>query len=97
MLAEPSILITGGAGSFGKAFVKTVLQRYQQHPRAPGYSLHGGALRQRDGQSRLGDSLLSGETPDRGDGFDAPSLRRIERPVSQHRESLLRAWNEYFA
>ena len=32
----------------------------------------------------------------RNDGFDAPSLRRIERLVSQHRETLLRAWNEYF-
>src|SRR3989339_272824 len=28
MLSDKSILITGGTGSFGKAFVKTVLQRY---------------------------------------------------------------------
>ncbi len=28
MLSEKSILITGGTGSFGKAFVKTVLERY---------------------------------------------------------------------
>jgi hypothetical protein len=33
----------------------------------------------------------------RNDGFDAPSLRRFERLVRQHRESFLRAWNEYFA
>ncbi|MEA3642086.1 MAG: DUF4160 domain-containing protein [Lamprobacter sp.] len=40
-------------------------------------------------------------TPDvqlaRNDGFDAPSLRRFERLVRQHRERFLRAWNEYFA
>lgn len=28
MLSDKSILVTGGTGSFGKAFVKTVLQRY---------------------------------------------------------------------
>ena len=28
MLTDKSILITGGTGSFGKAFVRTVLQRY---------------------------------------------------------------------
>jgi FlaA1/EpsC-like NDP-sugar epimerase len=28
MLSDKSILITGGTGSFGKAFVNTVLQRY---------------------------------------------------------------------
>jgi FlaA1/EpsC-like NDP-sugar epimerase len=28
MLSDKSILITGGTGSFGKAFVKTVLARY---------------------------------------------------------------------
>ncbi|MFO8084807.1 MAG: polysaccharide biosynthesis protein [Desulfobacterales bacterium] len=28
MLNNKSILITGGTGSFGKAFVKTVLERY---------------------------------------------------------------------
>ncbi|MHC9753573.1 polysaccharide biosynthesis protein, partial [Corynebacterium diphtheriae] len=28
MLSDKSILITGGTGSFGKAFVKTVLERY---------------------------------------------------------------------
>lgn len=33
----------------------------------------------------------------RNDGFDAPSLRRIERLVRQHRQSFLRAWNEYFS
>ncbi|WP_083829313.1 DUF4160 domain-containing protein [Thiocapsa marina] len=31
------------------------------------------------------------------DGFDAPSLRRIERLVRQHREYFVRAWNEYFS
>lgn len=40
-------------------------------------------------------------TPDvqlaRNDGFDAPSLRCIERLVRQHREHVLRAWNEDFA
>ena len=33
----------------------------------------------------------------RNDGFDARCLRRIERLLRQHREFLLRAWNEYFA
>ncbi|MFB1490758.1 MULTISPECIES: DUF4160 domain-containing protein [unclassified Thiocapsa] len=33
----------------------------------------------------------------RNDGFDASSLRRIEKQVRQHRETFLRAWNEYFA
>jgi len=30
MLLGKSILITGGAGSFGKKFVKTILTRYPQ-------------------------------------------------------------------
>jgi UDP-N-acetylglucosamine 4,6-dehydratase/5-epimerase len=38
MLAKKSILITGGTGSFGKAFVKTVLQRYPEVRRLVVYS-----------------------------------------------------------
>ena len=38
MLAESNILITGGTGSFGKAFVKTVLQRYPHIQRLVVYS-----------------------------------------------------------
>jgi FlaA1/EpsC-like NDP-sugar epimerase len=30
MLNNKSVLITGGTGSFGRAFVKSVLQRYPQ-------------------------------------------------------------------
>lgn len=30
MLSNKSILITGGTGSFGKAFVRTVLERYPE-------------------------------------------------------------------
>ena len=30
MLNHKSVLVTGGTGSFGKAFVRTVLQRYPQ-------------------------------------------------------------------
>ena len=38
MLAERSILVTGGTGSFGKAFVKTVLERYPNIKRLVIYS-----------------------------------------------------------
>jgi len=30
MLAGKSVLVTGGTGSFGKAFVRTVLERFPQ-------------------------------------------------------------------
>lgn len=30
MLTDKSILVTGGTGSFGKAFVRTVLERYPE-------------------------------------------------------------------
>ncbi|WP_295407565.1 DUF4160 domain-containing protein [uncultured Thiocystis sp.] len=32
----------------------------------------------------------------RNDGFDAPTLRKLEKLVSFHQERLQRAWNEYF-
>jgi UDP-N-acetylglucosamine 4,6-dehydratase/5-epimerase len=38
MLSQQSILITGGTGSFGKAFVKTVLERYPDVKRLVIYS-----------------------------------------------------------
>lgn len=38
MLNDKSILITGGTGSFGKAFVKTILQRYPDIKRLVVYS-----------------------------------------------------------
>ena len=33
----------------------------------------------------------------RNDGFDAPTLRRIERLVTKYRNQLEGSWNEYFA
>lgn len=39
MLNNKSILITGGTGSFGKAFVKTVLERYPAVKRLVMFSL----------------------------------------------------------
>ena len=38
MLNNKSVLVTGGTGSFGKAFVKTVLQRYPDIKRLVIYS-----------------------------------------------------------
>ncbi len=38
MLNDKSILITGGTGSFGRAFVKTILSRYPQIKRLVVYS-----------------------------------------------------------
>ena len=38
MLSGKSILITGGTGSFGRAFVKTVLNRYPEVKRLVIYS-----------------------------------------------------------
>jgi UDP-N-acetylglucosamine 4,6-dehydratase (inverting) len=38
LLQDKSILVTGGTGSFGRAFVRTVLQRYPSIPRLVVYS-----------------------------------------------------------
>jgi UDP-N-acetylglucosamine 4,6-dehydratase (inverting) len=74
MLQNKSILVTGGTGSFGKAFVRTVLQRYPQVRRLVVYS-----------RDELKQYEMASLFPDReypclrffiGDIRDEPRLRR---------------------
>lgn len=74
MLESKSILITGGTGSFGKAFVKTVLKRYPKIRRVVVYS------RDELKQSEMNEELSSEQHPGLryfiGDIRDEARLRR---------------------
>jgi len=74
MLESKSILITGGTGSFGKAFVKTVLKRYSSIRRLVVYS------RDELKQSEMSEEFSSLQHPGLryfiGDIRDEPRLRR---------------------
>jgi UDP-N-acetylglucosamine 4,6-dehydratase/5-epimerase len=74
MLESKSILVTGGTGSFGKAFVKTVLERYPKIRRVVVYS------RDELKQSEMHEELSSQQHPGLryfiGDIRDEARLRR---------------------
>ncbi len=74
MLNNSSILITGGTGSFGKAFVKTVLARYPQVRRLVIYSRD--ELKQFEMQQVFSDREYSGLRYFIGDIRDEARLRR---------------------
>jgi UDP-N-acetylglucosamine 4,6-dehydratase/5-epimerase len=74
MLNDKSILITGGTGSFGKAFVKTVLERYPGIRRLVVYSRD--ELKQYEMAQKFPDSLYPGIRYFIGDVRDEPRLRR---------------------
>jgi UDP-N-acetylglucosamine 4,6-dehydratase len=74
MLNDTSILITGGTGSFGKAFVKTVLTRYPRVKRLVIYSRD--ELKQFEMQQAFSDSEYPGLRYFIGDIRDEARLRR---------------------
>lgn len=74
MLDEKSILITGGTGSFGKAFVDTVLKRYPKVRRLVVYSRD--ELKQYEMAQRWSTSKHSGLRYFIGDMRDQDRLRR---------------------
>lgn len=74
MLNDTSILITGGTGSFGKAFVKTVLTRYPRVKRLVVYSRD--ELKQFEMQQAFSDSDFPGLRYFIGDIRDESRLRR---------------------
>jgi UDP-N-acetylglucosamine 4,6-dehydratase/5-epimerase len=74
MLSDKSILITGGTGSFGKAFVKTVLARYPQVRRLVIYSRD--ELKQFEMAQVFSDRKYPGLRYFLGDIRDEPRLRR---------------------
>jgi UDP-N-acetylglucosamine 4,6-dehydratase len=74
MLNDTSILITGGTGSFGKAFVKTVLTRYPRVKRLVIYSRD--ELKQFEMQQAFSDSEYPGLRYFIGDIRDESRLRR---------------------
>lgn len=74
MLSNSSILITGGTGSFGKAFVKTVLQRYPDVKRLVVYSRD--ELKQYEMCQEFSDSQYAGLRYFIGDVRDEARLRR---------------------
>jgi UDP-N-acetylglucosamine 4,6-dehydratase len=74
MLSKKSILITGGTGSFGKAFVRTVLARYPDVKRVVVYSRD--ELKQFDMAQEFPDSAHPGLRYFIGDIRDEPRLRR---------------------
>ena len=74
MLKNKSILITGGTGSFGKAFVKTVLQRYPEIRRLVVYSRD--ELKQFEMSQEFSDSTYPGLRYFIGDVRDEARLRR---------------------
>jgi len=74
MLNDKSILITGGTGSFGKAFVKTVLGRYPDIRRLVVYSR--GELKQFEMAQLFPDSQYKGIRYFIGDVRDQDRLRR---------------------
>lgn len=74
MLADKSILITGGTGSFGKAFAKTVLARYPDIKRLVIYSRD--ELKQFEMAQTFSDRQHRGLRYFIGDIRDEPRLRR---------------------
>lgn len=74
MLSDKSLLITGGTGSFGKAFVKTVLLRYPDIKRLVVYSR--GELKQFEMAQQFPDSKYKGIRYFIGDVRDQDRLRR---------------------
>jgi UDP-N-acetylglucosamine 4,6-dehydratase/5-epimerase len=74
MLTNKSILITGGTGSFGKAFVKTVLERYPDIKRLVVFSRD--ELKQFEMEQEFSDKKYAGLRYFIGDIRDEPRLRR---------------------
>ncbi|WP_426208446.1 UDP-N-acetylglucosamine 4,6-dehydratase (inverting) [Massilia sp. TWP1-3-3] len=74
MLNNKSILITGGTGSFGKAFVRTVLQRYPDIKRLVIFSRD--ELKQYDMAQEFSDTKYTGIRYFIGDVRDEARLRR---------------------
>lgn len=74
MLANKSILITGGTGSFGKAFVKTLLERYPTIKRLVVFSRD--ELKQFEMEQQFSGKQYSGLRYFIGDVRDQPRLRR---------------------
>lgn len=74
MLADKSILITGGTGSFGKAFVKTVLSRYPDIKRLVVFSRD--ELKQFEMAQEFPESQYRSIRYFIGDVRDEPRLRR---------------------
>ncbi len=74
MLSDKSILITGGTGSFGKAFVNTVLQRYPAIKRLVVFSRD--ELKQFDMAQRFPEKQYKAIRYFIGDIRDEPRLRR---------------------
>jgi UDP-N-acetylglucosamine 4,6-dehydratase/5-epimerase len=74
MLNDKSILITGGTGSFGKAFVKTVLQRYPDIKRLVIFSRD--ELKQFEMAQEFSDAKYKGIRYFIGDVRDEARLRR---------------------
>jgi len=74
MLNDKSLLITGGTGSFGKAFVNTVLVRYPDIKRLVVYSR--GELKQYEMAQQFPDSKYKGLRYFIGDVRDQDRLRR---------------------
>jgi UDP-N-acetylglucosamine 4,6-dehydratase/5-epimerase len=74
MLSKRSILVTGGTGSFGRAFVKTVLMRYPGIQRLVVYSRD--ELKQFEMSQEFSDSKYAGIRYFIGDIRDEARLRR---------------------
>jgi UDP-N-acetylglucosamine 4,6-dehydratase/5-epimerase len=74
MLSDKSILITGGTGSFGKAFVKTVLERYPNIKRLVVFSRD--ELKQYEMAQAFSDQKYKGLRYFIGDIRDGDRLRR---------------------
>lgn len=74
MLNDKSLLITGGTGSFGKAFVKTILSRYPDIKRLVVYSRD--ELKQFEMAQQFPDSKYKSIRYFIGDVRDQPRLRR---------------------
>ena len=74
MLSNKSILITGGTGSFGKAFVKTILDRYPDIKRLVVFSRD--ELKQFEMAQQFSDAKYKGLRYFIGDIRDESRLRR---------------------
>lgn len=74
MLSDKSILVTGGTGSFGKAFVKTVLERYPTIKRLVIFSRD--ELKQFEMAQKFPDDQYNAIRYFIGDIRDEPRLRR---------------------
>jgi len=79
MLDKKSILITGGTGSFGKAFTRTVLKRYPKIKRLVIYSRD--ELKQFEMEQEFSTSDYKGLRYFIGDVRDAPRLKRAMEDI----------------